>query len=148
MPSQRNDLKDMNANSSKNTRMDIDHAGKELDYRKDEIMHIARYVRGAQTMVDLAKQLGRPIRVLDIGCGQMNTVRLFYKSYVEKKSDIIEQYVGIKMSFYYERRNDKRYPTSWASLNRAKKLLDWIYSEETLCLKRKYLNYCKVKDIV
>ena len=63
-------------------------------------------------------------------------------------NDIIEKYVGIKMSFYYERRNNKRYPTSWASLNRAKKLLDWIYSEETLCLERKYLNYCKVKDIV
>ena len=95
MPSQRNNIQDRNVNGSKNTRMDIDHAGAELDYRKDEIMHVARYVKGAQTMIDLSKKLGRPIRVLDIGCGQMNTVRLFYKSYIEKKSDIIESYLGV-----------------------------------------------------
>ena len=100
MPSQRNDLKDMNVNSSKNTRMDIDHAEKDLDYRKDEIMHIARYIRGAQTMVDLAKQLGRPIKVLDIGCGQMNTVRLFYKSYVEKKSISTPIYCAMISDFF------------------------------------------------
>lgn len=99
MPSQRSDLRDKNINNSKNTRMDIDNSGKTLDYRKDEIMHIARYIKGAQTMVDLAKKLGRPIRVLDVGCGQMNTVRLFYKSYVEKKSDIVERYVGVDIDF-------------------------------------------------
>ena len=117
MPSQRNDLKDMNVNASKNTRMDIDHAEKELDYRKDEIMHIARYVRGAQTMVDLSKQLGRPIKVLDIGCGQMNTVRLFYKSYVEKKSDIISQYVGVDIDFKMAARSKEQFKFAYNTCN-------------------------------
>lgn len=94
MPSQRNKL-EVNVNGSKNTRMDIDNSAKELDYRCDEIMFIARWTKGAQTMEELAKQLGRPIRVLDIGCGQMNTVRLFYRSFVIKKSDVIESYTGI-----------------------------------------------------
>lgn len=65
MPSQRNVLKN-NVNGSKNTRMDLDNSAKELDYRKDEIMFIGRYCKGAQAMVDLAKKLGRPIRVLDM----------------------------------------------------------------------------------
>lgn len=117
MPSQRNDLKDMNVNSSKNTRMDIDHAEKELDYRKDEIMHIARYIRGAQTMVDLAKKLGRPIRVLDIGCGQMNTVRLFYKSYVEKKSSVIERYVGVDIDFKMVEKSREQFKFAYNTCN-------------------------------
>jgi SAM-dependent methyltransferase len=117
MPSQRNDLKDLNINSSKNTRMDIDHAEKELDYRKDEIMHIARYTKGAQSMVDLAKHFGRPIRVLDIGCGQMNTVRLFYKSYVEKKSDIIEKYVGVDIDFKMVEKSREQFKRTYATCN-------------------------------
>lgn len=117
MPSQRNDLKDMNSNASKNTRMDIDHAAKELDYRKDEIMHIARYIKGAQMMVDLSKQLGRPIRVLDIGCGQMNTVRLFYKSYVEKKSDIIEHYTGVDIDFKMAEKSKEQFKFPYNTCN-------------------------------
>lgn len=117
MPSQRNDLKNMNVNASKNTRMDIDHAEKDLDYRKDEIMHIARYVKGAQTMVDLAKQLGRPIRVLDIGCGQMNTVRLFYRSYVEKKSNIIDHYLGVDIDFKMVEKSKEQFKSAYITCN-------------------------------
>ena len=117
MPSQRNNLKDMNVNFSKNTRMDIDHAEKDLDYRKDEIMHIARYIRGAQTMVDLAKQLGRPIRVLDVGCGQMNTVRLFYRSYVEKKSDVIERYIGVDIDFKMVEKSREQFKSAYNTCN-------------------------------
>ena len=117
MPSQRNDLKNMNVNSSKNTRMDIDQAEKDFDYRKDEIMHIARYVKGAQMMVDLAKQLGRPIKVLDIGCGQMNTVRLFYRSYVIKKSEVVERYVGVDIDFKMVEKSKEQFKSAYTTCN-------------------------------
>ena len=81
MPSQRNNLGDYNVNDSKNTRMEMDRSLQVLDIRKDEVMHLARYQNGAKTIIDLAKQLGRPIRVLDIGCGEMNTARMLYHSY-------------------------------------------------------------------
>lgn len=94
MASERNKI-ERNVNGSKNTRMNIDHASQTFAFRKDEIMHIGRYFSGAQTIVDLAKELDRPLRVLDIGCGELCTARLLYHSYQEKKSDIIEVYQGI-----------------------------------------------------
>lgn len=116
MPSQRNTLKN-NVNGSKNTRMDLDNSAKELDYRKDEIMFIGRYCKGAQTMMDLSKKLGRPIRVLDIGCGQMNTVRLFYRSYVVKKSDVIESYTGIDIDDIMVAKCKEEYKSTYETCN-------------------------------
>ena len=94
MPSERSKLQE-NANDSKNTRMDVVSALSLMDFRKDELMHISRYLNAGQTAIDLSKQLGRPIRMLDIGCGEAYTMRTFYKSFVTKKSDVIKKYVGI-----------------------------------------------------
>ena len=116
MPSQRLELKD-NVNGSKNTRMDLDESAKGMDYRKDEIMFIGRYCSGAQAMLDLSKTLCRPIRVLDIGCGQMNTLRLFYRSYVVRKADVIESYTGIDIDYIMAERCKEMYKSAYETCN-------------------------------
>ena len=94
MPSERYKLK-VNVNDSKNTRMDIDNSFAQMDFRKDELMHLGRYFRACQTMIDLSKQLGRSVKVLDIGCGELFIPRVFYKSFLVKKSSVIQTYFGI-----------------------------------------------------
>lgn len=117
MPSIRNQLSDFNVNDSKNTRMEITNSFSQMDVRKDEIMHLFRYSLAAHTMVDLSKALKRPIRVLDIGCGEMHSVRMFYKSIIEKKSDILESYTGVDID--YKMRDDalEKYGTCYKACN-------------------------------
>ena len=117
MPSQRNTLGDFNVNDSKNTRMEMDKSFLDFDFRKDEIMHLGRYQNSAHTMVDLSKKLGRPIRVLDIGCGEVNTVRLFYRSILEKKSDIIESYTGIDIDYKMAENARQKYSKCYEACN-------------------------------
>ncbi len=117
MPSQRNDIGYYNKNDSKNTRMDFERTGRNFDYRKDELMHIGRYSNGAQSMMDLSKKLKRPIRVLDVGCGEMNTVRLFYRSFVCKKSDVIEKYYGVDIDVLMIKNATEKYRQVYRTCN-------------------------------
>lgn len=94
MSSERRKLKN-NVNDSKNTRMDVDAAISQMDVRKDELMHLGRYQKAVQTAINLAKTLGRPIRILDLGCGEIYTMRTLYKSFQVKKSDVVQRYVGV-----------------------------------------------------
>ena len=94
MPSERRTLKE-NVNDSKNTRMNLAESMDKFDLRKDEFMRLGRYFKACETMISLAKELGRPLRVLDIGCGEIYIPRVLYKSFLVKKSDIIQRYVGI-----------------------------------------------------
>lgn len=94
MASERSKL-DENINNSKNTRMNLVDSMRLMDLRKDELMHIGRYFKACQTAVNLSKELGRPIKVLDLGCGEAYSMRLFYKSFLVKKSDVIERYFGV-----------------------------------------------------
>lgn len=94
MSSERHKL-DTNVNDSKNTRMDVDAALSQMDVRKDELMHLGRYQKAVQTAIALSKQLGRPIRILDLGCGEIYTMRTLYKSFHTKKSDVVQRYIGV-----------------------------------------------------
>lgn len=94
MPSERRILKS-NVNDSKNTRMDLADSMDKFDLRKDEFMHLGRYFKACKTMIDMSKKLKRPLRVLDIGCGEIYVPRVLYKSFIVKKSDVIQRYVGI-----------------------------------------------------
>lgn len=114
MPSQRNNLGEFNVNDSKNTRMEMDRSLQVLDIRKDEIMHMFRYQNGAKTIIDLAKQLGRPIRVLDIGCGEMNTARMLYHSFIEKKADVVSQYIGVDIDYQMIEKANEKYGKAYA----------------------------------
>lgn len=117
MPSQRNDLKLDNVNGSKNTRMDFSRLNDNMDYRKDEVMHIGRYTNAAGTMVDLSKKLKRPIRVLDIGCGEMNSARLLYKAVQGKKSEILKEYVGVDIDYIMANKAKEKYGNAYRVCN-------------------------------
>lgn len=94
MGSERSKLQ-QNENDSKNTRMNLTDSMRLMDFRKDELMHIARYFKACETAVSLSKKLGRPVRMLDLGCGEIYSIRLFYKSFLVKKSEVIKQYIGL-----------------------------------------------------
>lgn len=116
MPSQHNSLK-KNVNGSKNTRMDFDDSQRNFDYRVDEIMFLGRYNACVQAILDLAVKLKRPVRVLDVGGGQMNTVRLLYKSYVVKKSDVLESYTCVDIDDVMAQECMEKYGTIYDSCN-------------------------------
>ena len=122
MPSQRNTIE--NPNGSKNTRMEMTKSFEDFDFRNDEIMHIGRYFKSAQTMIDISKKLGRPVRVLDIGCGEMNTIRLFYRSFLEKKTDIVESYTGIDIDYKMVENAEKLYGRCYEACNAKHKIQD------------------------
>ena len=116
MPSQYNSIKE-NVNGSKNTRMDLDDSQKNFDYRVDEIMFLGRYNACVQAILDLAAALKRPLRVIDVGGGQMNTVRLLYKSYVVKKSDVLESYTCVDIDEVMAQECMEKYGTLYNSCN-------------------------------
>ena len=93
MASERHKLQ-QNVNDSKNTRMDIDSALSQMDVRKDELMHLGRYQKAVQTAIELSKDHGA-IAVLDLGCGEIYTMRTLYKSFQVKKSDVVRKYIGV-----------------------------------------------------
>lgn len=93
MASERHKLQ-QNVNDSKNTRMDIEAALSQMDVRKDELMHLGRYQKAVQTAIELSKDRGA-ISVLDLGCGEIYTMRTLYKSFQVRKSDVVRKYVGV-----------------------------------------------------
>jgi len=93
MSSIRKKLK-VNENDSKNTRMDIASAGVLGNWRPDELTHISRFDKIASLCIEEAKSLDRPINTMEVGCGELWALRVLYKSYTVKKSDIISSYQG------------------------------------------------------
>ena len=85
----------VNANNSKNTRMDIASAGTLANWRPDELAHISRYCKMGQLIMSRAKKLDRPVDVLEIGCGEVWTLRYLYKAFVSRKAEIVNSYTGI-----------------------------------------------------
>lgn len=75
--------------------MDVSNTVGKFDIRKDELMHMNRYLKAGDAMIELSRTLKRPLRILDIGCGEIYVMRTFYHSFVTKKSDHIEEYVGV-----------------------------------------------------
>ena len=93
MSSIRRKLK-VNENASKNTRMDLASAGVLGNWRPDELAHMSRFDKIASLAIEEAKLLGRPLDTLEIGCGECWSLRVLYKAYVIKKSDVIRSYYG------------------------------------------------------
>ena len=48
-----------------------------------------------QLIMDKAKQLSRPVDILEIGCGEVWTLRYLYKAFVSKKEEIVNSYTGL-----------------------------------------------------
>jgi len=82
-----------NANDSKNTRMDV---GSALTcWKPDELGHISRYCKIADLIVEESRRLGRPIDLLEAGCGQVWVLRHLYRARMERKRDIVRSYLGV-----------------------------------------------------
>ncbi len=84
-----------NVNNSKNTRMDIASGNMLGNWRPDEITHMTRYDKISSLCIGEANNLGRPLDVLEAGCGEIWVLRNLYKAYTVKKSDIIRSYRGV-----------------------------------------------------
>lgn len=84
-----------NLNDSKNTRMDIAGAGIQANWRPDELAHISRYCKITDLIIEEARRLGRPVDLLEAGCGQVWVLRYLYKAHVIKKSDVVRSYLGV-----------------------------------------------------
>lgn len=96
MTSQRHKLAE-NANDSKNTRMHIRSAGATGDWRADILAHMSRYDRIASLIVEESKRLNRPLRILDVGCGEMWPLRVVFHAHANRKSDLISEYTGVDL---------------------------------------------------
>lgn len=83
-----------NVHGSKNTRLDI--AGEFSKYRfgRDQLAHVSRYLFIAEWIIKEAKRLGYPLRVLDVGCGDIYVARVLVASFRAKKSDVVSRYMG------------------------------------------------------
>ena len=75
--------------------MDIAGAGTLANWRPDELAHISRFCKMAQLIMDRAKQEGRPQDILEIGCGEVWTLRYLYKAFVSRKEEIVNSYTGM-----------------------------------------------------
>lgn len=117
MSSQRNDLGAENINGSKNTRMDFSKQPSNMNYRKDEIMHIGRYWNGVELILEMAKKLNRPVKVLDIGCGEMNTAKMLNSAVFVKKDSVLAEYVGVDIDHIMAERACAAYGGGYKTLN-------------------------------
>lgn len=81
---------------SKWTRMWIDQDLGNLNIRREQIAHIVHYKHAVHTMKVKARELGRPIRIMNLGCGEANELRLFYAADHSKKSEVIKSYLGLE----------------------------------------------------
>jgi 2-polyprenyl-3-methyl-5-hydroxy-6-metoxy-1,4-benzoquinol methylase len=94
--SQRFKIKE-NANQSKNTRLGIAEDFATARFNRDELAHVSRYLFVAEQLVSVARELGRPITILDIGCGEIWTIRVFFHTLRIKKAEIVENYTGFDL---------------------------------------------------
>lgn len=85
---------DNNPNDCKNTRLSPADIAK-ADSRTDILAHLSRYQKIAEMMIKESKELGRPLDILEVGCGEIWPLRLLYKAYICRKSDVVSSYLGL-----------------------------------------------------
>jgi len=84
-----------NSNNSGIIRRPIEAATNSGDFDTQYLVHIGRYDKCASLMMKMSEEFGRPIRIVNLCCGEMWDLRVLNSAYFSKKSDIIESYVGI-----------------------------------------------------
>jgi len=101
-----------NPNASKNTRLPI--ASQFGDYRfgRDALAHVSRYLWICEYIIALARGLGRPVEILDIGCGDIYIARVLIASFRVRKADVVARYVGLDIDDKSLRRTGKSRPAS------------------------------------
>lgn len=103
--------------NSKWTRMwfDVDMAN--CNIRREHLAHILHYKINVHEMKRISRELGRPIKILDVGCGESNTVRLFYTADQTEKKKVIKEYVGLEGDPSCVARTEKKAATILRGIN-------------------------------
>ena len=83
-----------NKNGSKNTRLPIAEDFANFRFNRDELAHMSRYLFVCEQLIHFSKEMGRPLKVLDIGCGDAYVARTLQGSFVVKKAEVLQEYVG------------------------------------------------------
>ena len=99
-----------NVNSSKNTRLDVAAEFSHYRFGRDAMAHVSRYMFVAERIIALAKELGRPITVLDVGCGDLYILRTLIASYRVKKAEVCKSYTGFDIDEVALERASKTLP--------------------------------------
>lgn len=112
------------ASGSKFTRMWFSDDMQHLNFRREHIAHLVHYKMNIHEMKALAKQLGRPVDMLDVGCGEANTVRMFYTADQSRKTDVIASYTGLEGDGKCVERTQERAATVLRGINGGIELCD------------------------
>jgi len=102
----------VNVNKSKNTRLPIADEFSNFRFGRDALAHVSRYLWVIDNLIALSKEFKRPLKVIDVGCGDCYIPRTFAASYAIKKTDIIEQYVGVDIDDKRIERTRATFPQS------------------------------------
>lgn len=81
--------------NSKWTRMLISSDFAHLNVRREQLAHLVHYKKNIAFIKELSAKLGRPLTILDVGCGEANTLRMLYSADTSKKAEIVRTYIGI-----------------------------------------------------
>jgi SAM-dependent methyltransferase len=85
--------------------------------RREHLAHVYHYKVNIHDMKREAKTKGRPVNVLDVGCGEANTMRVFYTADQSRKRDVVESYVGIDGDPSVIKRTEERAATIMRGIN-------------------------------
>lgn len=83
-----------NKNNSKNTRLPIREEFHSMRFGRDALAHLSRYLLINDKIINLSKKLNKPLKIIDIGCGDVYVLRVLSKTQIKNKK-IIQKYVGI-----------------------------------------------------
>jgi SAM-dependent methyltransferase len=108
MASIRKTLKE-NKNNSKNTRMDFGFGVHSLNLRPDELCHLSRYDLAIKKFLEESERQGKPVKILNVGCGEMLDLSLFYAGYVIEKKTVIKEYHGMDIDENLRAIEDRAY---------------------------------------
>ena len=86
---------DENVNNSKNTRLPIAEELSTGRFEKDCLCHISRYLYVVDCIVDISKQLTRPVSIIDIGCGDAFIALSLNRTVMVKGDTLVSRYCGI-----------------------------------------------------
>ena len=105
------------ASGSKFTRMWWGDDMANGNVRREHLAHIVHYKANIHWLKAKAKEDRAPQTVLDVGCGEANTMRMFYTADQSRKKDVVESYVGIDGDASVIRRTEERAATIMRGIN-------------------------------
>lgn len=65
-----------------------------MDFNPSTIAHVTAYTKCVDLLIQHSKEIGRPLHVLDIGCGDMHVLRALWNGSRVKKSTVLASYTG------------------------------------------------------